>query len=247
MAATPEGRRLTEAHRVAQARLGAETVESMLAVWSLLDPADLDGTTPRWLRAALPIVQSQRSTSARLAANYLGTFRRIESAATDDLPLRLVEGVDQWAVTSSLTVTGPAAIKSAVGRGEQLGRAVDHAASGSSRAAMRHAMDGGRETIMRTVERDRRAHGWARATSGDPCGFCAMLASRGPAYTSEQTARFQSHDGCSCTAEPTYSLDAAWPPGSERYAELWDEVVVANGLGGAEARNAYRRAIEASR
>lgn len=46
-------------------------------------------------------------------------------------------------------------------------------------------------------------------TSAHPCAFCAMLASRGFAYTSEHSATFRSsgglyHDGCRCRAVPSF-------------------------------------------
>lgn len=40
----------------------------------------------------------------------------------------------------------------------------------------------GREVVQQSSRR------WRRVTDGNPCGFCAMLASRGPVYTSEASA-----------------------------------------------------------
>ncbi len=40
----------------------------------------------------------------------------------------------------------------------------------------------GREVVQQSSRR------WRRVTDGNPCGFCAMLASRGPVYTSEESA-----------------------------------------------------------
>jgi hypothetical protein len=205
VASTAEARRLTEAHRLAQARLGADTVRRMLAAFRILDGTDLDGTFERWLRVALPVIQSQRSTSARLAANYLTTFRALELGVTGErLTPQLAEAAPVEAVTTSLVVTGPAAIKSNVGRGMALSTAMRTASVTTSRAAMRHVLNGGRETITATTRSDRRARGWQRVTSGDACSFCSLLASRGAAY-GEDTADFQAHDGCSCSAEPVYA------------------------------------------
>src|SRR5690606_32476541 len=64
VAATLQARRLTEAHRLAQARTGAQAVAALRSIWQLLDPEDLDGTVGRWLQAAIPVVAQMRTLSA---------------------------------------------------------------------------------------------------------------------------------------------------------------------------------------
>jgi len=241
VAATAEAARLTDAHRRAQARLGAQTVAQALAVWPLLDPADVNGTVQRWLSAMIPIVRSSRRTSARLAANYLVTFRALELGV--DVPAMvpvLVEDVPARRVATSLIVTGPAAIRAGVARGVQLEQAAEVGAARSAGAAMRHVLNGGRETVAETVRSDNRSLGWARAVSPSCCAFCAMLASRGPVF-SEGTVEFPAHDNCSCGSEPVYRRDADWPSGSRRFQELWQEST--RGLSGDDARNAFREAL----
>lgn len=242
MAATVEARRLTEAHRLAQARIGAQTVQQMLAAWPLLDPSDLDGTFQRWLRVVYPLIEAQRSTSARLAANYLITYRSLElGVAASPVTPTLAAPAAPEAVSTSMLVTGPASIRSAVAAGTQFARAVDTARNTAARAGLRHALAGGRDTITGTVARDRQAHGWARATSGNPCAFCAMLASRGPVYREQSSADFQAHDGCSCGAEPIYRRDGEWPSGARQYQELWQQST--RGTSGDDAINAFRQAL----
>ena len=247
MARTPRGRRLTEAHRLAQARLGAATVRDLGTVWPLLDPADLDGTFDRWLRAVSPVVGRQRAASTTLAANYLAQLRAAELAGDiKPFPAIRARPVPTDQLAASMLVTGPASIRSSLARGVPFERAVDTAQANTSRAGMRHALGGGRETVLETVKADKRAGGWARATSGDPCAFCAMLASRGPVY-SEDTVDFQSHDGCSCQAEPVYGDPddrSQWPPGAEEYRDLWDEVAAGPPE---EARRRFRAALNEGR
>lgn len=243
MAATVEARRLTEAHRQAQARLGAVVVRQILATWPLLDPEDLDASVRRWLAVTVPLVASNRRTSARLAANYLTTFRALElGVEVEPASPVLAEDVDTRQVATSLVVTGPAVVRRALARGDQPARALRLAQTTSARAAMRHVLNGGRETVTGTVQTDRQALGWARATSGRSCAFCSMLASRGPVYRSEATADFHSHDGCNCSTEPVYRRDAAWPPGSDRFAALWAEAKAADG----DTTANFRRLIEAA-
>ncbi len=245
MAATAEASRLTEAHRLAQARLAARTIAQALAAWALLDPEDLTGTTARWLSVVLPILSAQRRISATLAANYLTTFRTMElGAATPAFAAVLADTLDVKAVTTSLVVTGPGKVRQALTRSVDLAQALDLGKVSSARAASRHVLNGGRSTIIDTVAADKRALGWARATSGKTCHFCALLAGRGPVYKGEDTADFKAHDSCNCTTEPVYRRDAEWPAGSRRFAEQYQEAKAATPPG-EDVTNTFRRLLAA--
>ena len=176
MARTIDGRRLTESHRLAQARLGARAVAMMRDLWPLLDMTALDATTPRWLRAAVPMVQSQSVASARLASSYVQSFRRVEAPSAAALRPFVAPPPPAQQVVTSLTATGPVAVKQQMTRGVPLERAALGGMSRSSAAALRLALQGGRDTVNETIRRDPAALGYARVTSGDPCAFCAMLA-----------------------------------------------------------------------
>lgn len=241
MASTAEARRLTEVHRMAQLRLGAKVTAEMLGLARVLDPLDLDRSSERWLTAVVPLVELRRKASARLAANYLGTFRAMELGVTyRTAPLIVADDVPVKAVATSMLVTGPVSIRAALRRGTPVGVAVRIAAGRSAAAAMRHVLNGGRETVTQSTAADGEALGWARAPSGKACHFCAMLASRGPVF-SDDTVHFRAHDGCSCAVEPVYRHDAEWPAGSRRYQQIWREST--RGLSGAEARRAFRDAV----
>jgi len=202
--ASVEGSRLTEAHRLAQARLGARVVQAMRVVWPLLDVADLDGSFDRWLRSATLVIGGQRVVSARLAANYLQTFKRVELGAdARAAPIVLAESASSVAVATSMTVTGPAAVKSAIGRGVAPAKAMEVAEARSAAAAMRHTLNGGRDTLLASLAADSQARGWQRITSANACDFCIMLANRGEVY-SAGSSLFKSHDACGCTAQPVY-------------------------------------------
>lgn len=54
--------------------------------------------------------------------------------------------------------------------------------SNSTGAAVRQAMNGGRNATGNVVKFDRKIVGYARVTDADPCFFCALLASRGAVY-----------------------------------------------------------------
>lgn len=240
MAATAQAARLTEIHRLAQARLGAQTAAQMVTAWGLLDPENLDGTVDAWLRLAVPVLRSQKAASARLASAYLTAYRNLEvgTAAPAVVP-RLADTLDPRQALTSLTVTGPVRVKLATARGVPVAGASQLGRDASARAAMRLVLDGGRATIVDTLASDPSAHGWARATSGSPCAFCAMLASRGPSY-SEETAGFEAHDGCSCSAEPVYDPAGDWPAGARQYQDLWKQAKAADG----DTTAAFRQLVE---
>lgn len=239
MPTSREAIRLTEAHRQAQLRIGAQTVQQMRAAWRLIDFDNLDGTTPGWFRVAGPIIRNQHRASSTLAANYYATFRRFELglAARRFVPV-LAAPLDVDAVTVSLNVTGPSTVKRATRTGRTAVQAMELGESRSAAAAMRQALTGGRSTVMRSMSADSQALGYARATSGSACAFCAMLASRGPVY-SKDSVDFHSHDGCSCSAVPVFKSDASWPAGSREYADLWQETA----SGSDDPLNAFRSAL----
>ncbi len=241
MASRPEARRLTEAHRLAQARLGAVTSRDMLSAWRLIDPNRLDDTVPEWLRIVEALIARNREISTGLSAAYLRQFRAIEAGTTTALRIATVPAVTE-AVRTSLLVTGPITVKKATAAGLPIDEASRRGATSSARSALRHSLDGGRSTITSTIEADPVALGWARATSGSPCAFCALMAGRGAVYRSEQSANFEPHDGCACQPEPIYRRDAPLPAGSQRYADLYAEAA----KGSDDPLNAFRRAFESS-
>lgn len=100
----------------------------------------------------------------------------------------------------------------------------------------RHSLAAGRDAVTDTAKRDDLALGWARVASGaETCAFCTMLVSRGPVYTSKQSAGFQVnqpgrehepyHDRCDCVPTPVFD-DLDWP-GRDAYLDaqkLWANV-----------------------
>jgi len=120
-------------------------------------------------------------------------------------------------------------------------------------ATERHVRMASREALTDSVEAldeddDSPAIGWARVLTGEEsCGFCAMLASRGPVYKSKRDALFVSnrsarfspikrdkyHDDCDCEVVLVRE-DRDWPGRSEFEAleQLWaSSTVGANGKG----------------
>lgn len=65
-------------------------------------------------------------------------------------------------------------------------------------AAERSAMEEGRRLVFEIGNADPRRYAWERVTGAHPCGFCAMLASRGPVYNTAESAGYGNlyHDHC---------------------------------------------------
>ncbi|MEU5427623.1 hypothetical protein AB0H73_18740 [Streptomyces olivoreticuli] len=131
-------------------------------------------------------------------------------------------------------------------------RAEAHRQAGAQQAsaASRVAMNGGRSTLWNHTNRDRRALGYVRVSrTGTPCGFCAMLISRGIAYKSEASGTYKDgdlfHDNCHCYAEPVFSRQQYGSRElfalNRQYEAMWPEVT--NGYSGRAALNAWRRFI----
>ncbi|AEK09932.1 head maturation protease [Mycobacterium phage Rey] len=57
--------------------------------------------------------------------------------------------------------------------------------SNSTGAAVRQAMNGGRNVTGNVLKFDRKVIGYARVTDGNPCFYCALLASRGAVFTKD--------------------------------------------------------------
>jgi hypothetical protein len=229
MAGTLEATRLTEQHRQAQLRLARSTTRQMSRLWQLLNPVELDATSRGWTNACLAMIDAQRVMSGALSSTYYSTFRLLEIGPGTPFTIAPLAPTPLEAIATSLRVTGPVAVKQATARGVPLAQAMNTARARSAAAATRHSLNGGRDLIIDSVELDRQAIGWARVLSGGPCAFCALVASRGPVYTSERTADFEPHDGCTCSVETVYDADAPWPPGSQRYADLYQEATQAEG------------------
>ncbi len=119
----------------------------------------------------------------------------------------------------------------------------------ASRIASKETENAGRRTIIRAAEDNKRVIGWARFDPEPPtCAFCLMLISRGPVYSSAETAgeRQLWHPGCTCKAVPVFARDR-WD-GRDQHLDadrLWREAT--RGWSGKNALNAFRRAVEDQR
>lgn len=188
---------LTETHRRAQLAIRAQVLIDLHRLWPSMDWANITKTYPAWATSVAALVDRHRLASAALAAAYLRAFRAA-SGVTGTAPIVLAGPVPDTQLDTALRVTAVYSVKAAATRGVSAPEAMANAYVRSSAAISRLVLAGGRDTITSTLAADKRASGWVRVTSGNPCAFCAELAGN-PSSTS-----FQAHDGCGCSAEPVY-------------------------------------------
>jgi hypothetical protein len=130
MASQPD--RLADRHRLAQVAVRAATVRSLLALWdALIDPTDLDGSTPVWLDAAMAVVLRRHDESARLAALHIGRTRYAQVGAVGPTPPLVIP--DSEATAKALLIRGPILLRS------QMTRLPLEAATKSAKAAQAQA------------------------------------------------------------------------------------------------------------
>jgi len=320
MASTPEGRRLTEQHRLAQQQVRDEFLAEFIALWALLDSTRLDETGPGWVQAVMRAVREFRRLSAEIAADYFWEFQLAEAPTPRPRP-RILGGVvelpagsarpggpvsppaaprtgrpprrrqdglqgrrpdpevliperstrvrfdidedafrrperrrarvefdvpeldedrNDRATQVSLIVTGPVGQKSKRARGKTTRQARDESFVEASGAAARQVLTGGRQSLLTLIRDEMPTPRWARVTDGIPCAFCAMLASRGAVYLTEDAASFDAHDACACTAEPVYYSDSPLPGRGAEFQQLWNENIRGR-YSGKDAIRAWRR------
>lgn len=245
--ATRQGRTTLEtaaAARAVQLAIRAQLMRDVIALWPSLDPKRLDATWPGWIRAMSLLVTNYHGQSAVAAS---ATYRAAREQATHSPAprslIKLAPAPSQDWLDRAFGYSGPGQFQRDIAR-------PNTALSTTLGTASRVALDGGRTTLIESVKYDPVALGWYRVTDGDPCAFCALLASRpamkhedgsfrkGSLYHSEETASFLAHDHCGCSAAPVFSASQDLPDVSQLAAEVYQN------RGEGDALNAFRRAWE---
>lgn len=208
MALTAEGAALTEAHRLEQLAIAARAARASMSLWKMLDVSDLDRSQTPWLASQLLLLDRSYAQSQSLAGEYVEAYRSAEGAGDPGPFVRPTFPMGEMAAV--MLGAGPRQVKAYIGKGATPGAAHGAALNKFTGMVRRQVLSGGRMAIGATTEADVRAIGWRRVTDGKPCTFCAMLASRGPVYSSERRASeidgsgLRYHGHCGCTAEIVY-------------------------------------------
>lgn len=200
---------LTDRHRLAQIGVRASTIESLLGIWSaMINPTDLDGSTPAWLDAASAVVLRSHGDSARLAERYARQLRTLKTGTVGPTASLAVPNFPK--IKQTLLIRGPILLRSQMGT-QPLARATNAARTAQAASGGRQALAGGRRTLTELAAADPRATGWRRIASPNACKFCTDLtgitfnatAQDGPGGST--SADFAAHDNCGCGVEPIYT------------------------------------------
>lgn len=266
MATKAEIRRLTQAHRAEQSKRAARVAVKVAQSYSRVDPSNI-GAVETWLLYAVPLIVRGSDEGGGLAAKFASALRLLEVGK----PLRFapVAGSVEDQVRRSLSYLGPETYFDKVSkigaldvpdqqRQALLRRAKEETVGPVAASAVRHTLSSGRETLTSIPRQDPDAIGWVRVTSGKPCFFCAMLASRGPVYDYDSFAdsdiRFSNgkgrsnvkvHDGDRCSLKPLY--DAKTDPlveDTEKFADMWSRWGAGGSSSDTSSLNRFRRGYD---
>lgn len=266
----------TQKHGEDQEQVAVTLALAMYPLWAIQRFTELDRSTPLWLSAALPTVKTAYLQSQRLSAVYASDVRYATLPTAEPLAMvvpdvelpphipstRFATGLipnvsadpeqpvihfDEFPiedVATSLTIQGNYEIKAAMPAPED--EAMYDGLKGSSGAATRQAMNGGRNVTNNLVKYDRKIIGYARYTDANPCYFCALLASRGAVFGKGSfiysDKKFKDnpngaqdvpdnfvdiakvHDHCRCTLRPVYAKSQDMDDDAKFYKKQWKDI-----------------------
>jgi hypothetical protein len=217
------------AARAAQLAIRAAAMRDAVRLWPLLDKNRLSDTFPGWLRAMTLLVARYHGQSSTVAATFYRSARAqaLQSPTPTSLIKLAPEPAPEW-LSKAFGFSGPGMLSKDTA---QPGTALSTTLGTTARVVL----DGGRTTTLDTVRADPAAIGWFRVTDGDPCAFCALLASRGVVYKKD-TVDFKAHNDCGCSGAPAFSRDQALPDIAREAADVY-----AN-RGSGDAMTAFRKA-----
>ncbi len=225
--------------RWSTAVFGAQVIRDILQLWLwMFDPRQARRSWPAVKTAVAELVHNRRFVAQHMAQQYYAQARTAAGAA-GAFTAAGVPPVDAAVLSGTLDSTGPWTFLRGIQAGKPPQQALEGAGVRLAGAASRLVLQAERDVVIKAVRADPEAIGWARVTAANPCSFCAMLASRGFAYKTEQAAGFLAHDHCSCVAVAGFSEDDANLLYSKDLQQAWWRVT--KGLSGADARRAWRR------
>ena len=211
--------------RTEQRTIARRVLREMARLWPQLDPERIDETWPPLVALIERVVASEHSVASQVGiAEYLA-LRGAEGVTSVFLPSPAALALE--AVRTSLTVTGPVAMKLAIRRGLPRPQASKLALVQLQGAAARHVLNGVRDTTLAAVAADPEVLGWARIARPGGCAFCVMLSTRGGVYRSKETALTSKsgtayHDHCGCVTQPIFSETWSPPSYMRRFEELYE-------------------------
>lgn len=220
--------------RAVQIAIRAQLLRDVATLWPILDAKRLDVTLPAWLRAMSLLTTRYHGQSAAASGRSYQVMREhaTDSPAPSSLLKIAMPPSQEW-MDKAFGFSGPGMLDKETAR-------PGSALSTTLGTASRIALEGGRRTMVETVEQDPVAVGWYRVTDGHPCAFCALLASRvspktgGAPYKSARSFKSSNswftgpgmvkvHDMCGCGFVPSFSHTNFAPTAiGQKAAEVYD-------------------------
>ncbi|AKZ59127.1 hypothetical protein SAM23877_6082 [Streptomyces ambofaciens ATCC 23877] len=258
--------RASRAYYNEQLAISGTLMQRVMEWWSTLSWRAVESDSDALWQEYRDMVSDARGRSFAAGSDYHNRVRdlALEHPVTFRGGQRDTESETRQAAASFFVHTAPVAREIKRGRLDdpeflaELDDVMSRAGTNLSRDAGRLAEDGGRDALADARENDPEVIGYYRKTDADPCGFCAMLASRGAAYTedrnsSRSTRSFkgddnpdQYHPDCHCQTLPLFR-GVSLPPEDEakrtEYLRLWNDTPGS----GEEQRRAFVRAFNEQR
>lgn len=201
------------AHVATVAGLTTLMVADLEQVWESLDGAGVTDTRQALVGVLPDLTGVYASAVGLVAVEWYESLRRDSgvrssfAAVTADPPgPRQLEEIVRWGVAPMAPGDGFVGDRAA---------AFAHVAGSVERTVL----DVDRQTQVVNARRDPARPRFARDTAADACAWCAMLATRGAAYRSAESAS-ASHDHCKCVPVPEFPDNPYQPP--DHYAAFED-------------------------
>lgn len=253
---------LDAAHRARQAANAQRVAELVLSYFlTRVNADDLAGTSGPWLDFSIGAIRRGYEQSYLISSAYTQAVQRAEIPGATPIEIPRPTPPPESKLRRSLSYTGPGTVavelkkvpgtieappgadrdtveseqRAQVTRGERVKIVMQKAASAAAGTTYKNVMNGGRDTIDNLVV-TKKVAGYVRITKDKPCGFCLMLASRGPVYAEDSfeqsNARFTGpgdhkvHDTCGCSLRPAFTRNPEhWTDQARTADQLWQDML----------------------
>jgi hypothetical protein len=239
MARTAEGTALTEFYRGQMSALRATVIKEVWQLFPAWNPAEA-GSYKAMEDALVLLTQARAARAAQLASRYYSLFRLIEGGEKAAYVAKLFPVAAEAIIRTAIGASARGGTYKALTSGKTMEQALRNGLVRTIGAVTKQVSDTGRYTLIEAVQNDQRALGWTRVTGGNPCAWCAMLASRGPVYKGDaDSIEIWDHDHGDCSAEPAYE-GYEWPAKNRELRDLWNQTSHDKDT---TPLNAFRRAL----
>lgn len=179
---------LVESHRQEIADVVAVAQADLAEAWAAMPLDDANATKSAATVVVSDIVATYGELAAGAGADWYSEARTEAGVRGSYTPRMEVPVIARQVATNVGWAVGPL-----------FGEAKpDLALARMAGVTQRLVANADRATILTNARRDPAGVRWYRGTSAKCCAFCAMAASRGAVYRSEESGGFKPHNNCRC-------------------------------------------------